>query len=417
MVNHKNLMVAFGVSSALSLMACVETDSSSTPFIVEVLAFSGNDATTGAGIYALRPVELPALLSVDPLFDPDFRFIAEPIVDFAALNKITDPDLLLTAVRRGPTYVPRLRNIDGTLVPRDLLSLQTMSAYVALRNAADAIPDATGLPRTSIIPTGGLQVWVKPVFVDGAASSRMETNAFYLAYTNTFGLLDFSSLERRPLGALTPVVTHEFGHHLFHRSFTEADGLCDEFGAGGNYAGRFGNELAIAGINEGFADWIAFVIVGSTNTLSDAFATEIADPGERAIDTRLPSATKFTFDSILTCTGDFYCIGTLFARSLFEAFVARGGDPNDRTQRMAASRSVFASVKAAPQQMRTKMWSRPAIICDTKRSNEIDATVLSGFLGAFVANLPASERASVCERFIVNFGAVGFASEFRGACL
>ena len=417
MVSTFLVALAVGVSAALALNACVDTEPSSSPFTVEVLTFAGNDATTGAGMYALRPVALPALLSVDPLFDHDFRFIAEPEVELAALRTIPDEAQLLAAVRNEASFVPRLRNIDNALVSRDLLSLQIVSAYAALRAAADSVPEATGLPSDAIIPADGLQVWVKPVFVDEAISSRLETNAFYLPYTNTFGLLDFSSLERRPLGALVPVVTHEFGHHLFHKSFTAAEGLCDDAGTGGNYPGRFAGEYAISGINEGFADWMAFVISGSTNTLIDAFVPELNDAGERAIDTRLPTATKFTFDSISTCTGNFYCIGTLFARSLFEAFVARGGDPQERAQRMAASRSVFAAVSTAPQRMRTRTWSRPNVICDPEPATKVDPAVLSGFLEAFVAGLPANERAGVCERFIANFGDLGFASEYRGACL
>lgn len=414
MVSKTNAVVALCIST---LAACVDTEPSSQPFTVEVLAFDGNDPITGEGKYALRPVELPALLSIDPLYDNNFRFVDQPNIDLDALSELTDLDQVLTSVRSAATYVPRLRNVDGTLVPRDLMSLQIMSAYAAFRAAVDAIPEATGLPISAVMPVGGMQVWVKPTFSQGAATSHMETNAFYLPYTDSFGLLDSSSLERRPVGALVPVLTHEFGHHLFHRSFTQTDGVCDEAATGGNYPGRFDTDRGIAGMNEGFADWTSFVISGATNSLIDAFEPDVGDPGERAIDVRIPYATKFTYQSLTLCTGDYYCVGTLFARSLFEAFLARGGNPADRAQRMAASRNVFAAMTTAPQTMRERTWPRPEKICNSELSTNVDDTIVSGFLGAFVAGLPASDRASVCERFIANFGDGGFKTEFRGACL
>lgn len=415
MVSKTYTLAALCIANTLT--ACVDIEPSVRPFTVEVLAFTGNDPATGAGTYALRPVELPALLSVDPMYDSIFRFVEQPNIDLDALSKLADLDQVLASVRSAATYVPRLRDLDGTLVPRDLMSLQTVSAYAAFRTAADAIPEVTGLPRSAIIPASGLQVWVKPVFTQGAATSRMETNAFYLPYTDSFGLLDSSSLERRPIGALGPVVTHEFGHHLFHRSFTQADGVCDEDAPGGNYPGRFASDRGIAGINEGFADWTAFVIAGATNSLINAFEPEVGNPGERAIDVRFAYATKFTYQTLARCTGDYYCVGTLFARSLFEAFLARGGEPSDRQQRMAASRNVFAAMVAAPLHMRERTWPRPNKACAAELSTAVDDEVVSGFLGAFVAGLPASDRASVCERFIANFGDAGFKAEFRGACL
>jgi len=84
---------------------------------------------------------------------------------------------------------------------------------------------------------------------------------------------------------------------------------------------------------------------------------------------------------------------------------------------MAASRNVFAAMTTAPQTMRERTWPRPEKICNSELSTNVDDTIVSGFLGAFVAGLPASDRASVCERFIANFGDGGFKTEFRGACL
>jgi hypothetical protein len=402
-------------TSACTTIGCINTEPSSTPYGVEVLSLTSKDPITGGGRYALRSVSFPALQSIDPLHDNDFRFIAESVVDVDALSKISDPNQLSATARAEPSYVPRLRYLDGTLVPRDLVSLQVMSAYGALRDAADAIPAVTGMPSAAILPANGLQVWIKPSFRQGALTARMESNAFYLPYTDSFGLVDFSSLERRPVGALIPIITHEFGHHLFHRSFTQTDGVCDGTGTDGNYPGRFANDVSIAGINEGFADWISFIITGTTNVLFDAFSDSVGRPATRAIDVRTAVVVRFDYQTLSLCGSSYYCLGTLFARSLFEAFVARGGNPNDRTQRMLASRNVFAAMITAPQNMRTRVWVRPKEPCGP--NSVFDPSVLAGFLGGFVAGLPATDRATVCERFIVNFGAEGFAAEFRGACL
>jgi hypothetical protein len=183
---------------AIPWLACVDTEPGERPFSIEVLTLTGVNSTTGAGEYALRPVDFPELISVSPLRDAQFRFIAEPSIDLDRINKVPEVDVA-AALRQGATYTPRLRNLNGTLVPRDVTSLQIMSGYASLRAVSDALPDLTGHTIDDLFPSQGLQVWVKPTFTSGSLTQQFATNAFYLPYGDTFGFLDFRAIERLPL--------------------------------------------------------------------------------------------------------------------------------------------------------------------------------------------------------------------------
>jgi hypothetical protein len=405
----------FVLATCAATAGCIDTDVGRGPYTVEILDFTSVNQNTGGGNYALRPVTLSQLSTIIPLEDPQFRFIGAPTIN----GSVTIGPGAAEILRLDADFQPRLRSIEGVLVPRDLQSLQVISGYASLRSIADTVAEITGRSSAEVIPPGGFQVWVDPTIASENQTLRMETNAFYVPYADTFGFLNSSELEKIPLSAVRPVIDHEFGHHLFHKSFSLSDGVCDPLGTGENAAGRFASELAISGINEGFADWVSFVSSGTTDVLYDAFVDGTLPKGERAIDTSLAGTLVFTYsDKFADCSTDFYCLGTLFARSLFEAYIDRGNQPADRSQRMNASRAVYSSMAKTPALMRR--WSWPSLPekfrCKSKDKAEINNDVLGAFLGSFISGLPSSDRISTCKRFVANFGDSGFAAKYRGDC-
>lgn len=386
-----------------TLTACVDTDVG-LPSRVEVLTLTGVDTATGRGQYALSPVEVPELVSLDPLHDRDFSFIAEPTIDVSTLQP--------SAVNRHADYTPRVREIEGVAVPRDMTSLQVLSAYNAFRTVIAVLPELTGEDPAAVLPASGFAVWVYPRIEEGAVSSTMTANAFYASGYDVFGLVGIDPIERLPVGAAQPVLAHEFGHHLFHRSFAVADGECDPENTDPEAPGRFTAEAAISGFNEGYGDLVSFAVTGVLNPLADAFPDSLA--GDRTIDVRLPGAVAFGFDDGL-CDGGFYCVGTLFTRSLYEAAVARGEDLTLPEVRMALARDVYRALALMPAALRQRLaLVQPFENCAI--NEDIDANLVSPFVDEMITLLPVAARPSLCERFIANFGASGYKLADRKAC-
>jgi hypothetical protein len=395
--------------SLCALAACVDTDLDGPPYRVEVLTLAGVDATTGTGRYALAPVELPELQSLSPMRDPAFRFVAKPAIDLGKLSELPEVEQARRPPR-APDYVPRLRDVDGVGVPRDMTSLQVLSAYHAFREVIAVLPELTGGDASAIVPQRGFEVWVQPRLELGPVSLEMTANAFYASPLDAFGLVGIDPIEKLPVGAVPPVLAHEFGHHLFYRSFGHADGACDRDDTDPRAPGRFSHEAAIAGFNEGYADLVSFAVTGVTNPIADVLPLDSA--GERTIDVRLPGATVFRYGGA-ECGGEYYCVGTLFARSLVEAALLRGEDVADRAVRMSLAREAFRIASEVPALLRQRSWpaTKPC-----EGSGQIDSAIVSAFLGAFVTQVPVAWRASVCARFADNFGDTGFGANDRSMC-
>lgn len=405
-------MVKYLVLSASLLAACVDTELPGPPYTVEVVSLVGVDAATGRGQYALLPVELSELASISPMYDPAFSFIAAPVIDIEELDDIPYEERA-AFVRRDPDYMPRLRDDDGVGVPRDLTTLQVMSAYHAFRAVVADIPALTGRPSDEIIPEAGFQVWVRPHLAAAEGSLELTANAFYISPLDAFGLVGIDPVEKLPVGALQPVLSHEFGHHLFERSFQAADGVCQPGVLEPNAPGIFGALPAIRGFNEGFADLVAYAVTGVANPIADAFPLDTA--GYRNVDTRLASALPFAYATREdTCGDSYYCVGTLFARALVEAAVMRGVDLDDRAARLALVRDAFVALGQVPALLRRREWGAGLLPCDPP--DRISDDVVSAFAGAFVDASPAEARASMCARFDASFGELGFTAEDRGGC-
>jgi len=126
-----------------------------------------------------------------------------------------------------------------------------------------------------------------------------------------------------------------------------------------------------------------------------------------------------------TCEGAFYCLGTLFARSLYQAMLALGLDPDDPDARGGFARDVVAAMRATKQAMRSlpadvvPLPSSGVARCE--RADRLDAVydgeMTGAFLAAFLSQMPAGARDALCDTFADNFGALGFPEPaYRAEC-
>ena len=377
------------VSAAL-LSGCVDT-SLTGPFQAEVLVRTPERA------YVLQTVALPDLTSFAPLNDPFVRFSDHPNFDE---DQLKDFDASLFA---SPSdYSPRVRDVNGVAVARDLESLLTLSAYYSLKDNFSRAQDVFG-PLDQLIPDGGFQILVEPKFSSELGSQELGTNAAYIPGGQAFLLVQMSSLESIPLGMNPSVLAHEFGHHVFYVTYSTADGVCDpdDNPAGPVPPGRFSSAEAISGFNEGFADITAFVLQQETRVLADSIPA--LDGGERAIDMREPGYLAFTWSTRDRCGDSFYCIGTLWARAVFEVYLASGARADDLAARSTYARTIATAVAGVPGRLRQRSgWPTPSKRCDFAKLDD-ELTLVRAYVEAFIAGLPVSLQASACTELASRF--------------
>lgn len=288
------------------------------------------DVPAGFSIYALN-LHAP----VDATQVPTFRF--EPVT----LSTVTDFKTLTSSyfrIRyggqweivsiRGSIFMgegfgggedPRLEYEvkDGVVVPLSYQSLVMMSAFRNFDLIFSQLEALTGVTPAALLQrrtAGQYTIWFEPridLRDEGTSSSvTAKLNAAFMPEQGQFLLFERSEIERVPLAANLQVVAHEFGHAVFDYLFF-ADTFSSDSPIGANYA--------LSGVNEGFADFFSYLMTGSTNVLE----ASLGDLG--AVDERNFGTVTFDYSysaaALQTvCAGDFYCIGTLFAQSLYMAY-------------------------------------------------------------------------------------------------
>lgn len=380
----KNLLLA-----AL-LAGCVDT-TVSAPYRAEVLV------RDDAHHYSLQDVDLPDLASMSPLADPVLRFSDHPDFDE---DQLEDYDASTFAAKAD--YAPRVRDVGGVAVARDIESLLVLSAYHVFTGVFARAAEVYG-PIDQLVPAGGFQILVEPKFHSDLGSQELGTNAAYISGGQAFLLVQMSSLEQVPLGMNPGVLSHEFGHHVFQITFGVADGTCHPKSPepGPTPPGRFAGTETIAGFNEGFADFTAFALQAETHVLADSIPA--LDTGERTIDRRVPGYLDFTWTTRDRCEGSFYCIGTLWARAVFEMYLATGARIDDLAARGAFARTIAASVAGIPARLRQRSgWPGPSEACDFTEIDD-ETTLAHAYVEAFIAGLPATLQPSACTELRARF--------------
>lgn len=323
---------------------------------------------------------------------------------------------------------------NGVMVPRDTTTLMIFSSFHAFEQVFENIEPATGLNPEVLKQTlgGRYQIFFEPTIevMDGQSETRIspKTNAAFNPDGNNFILFRRSSVEDVPLAANTKVIAHEFGHALFKNSFfrqknescTKADAAQAENRKNDKFfEGRMGLEFAMSGFNEGYSDFVSYIMTGDVNALEGGVtADEIA---ARSLEGKPFFFYQLAGDT--ACSGTFYCVGTLFARALYKAASVH---PRQSAGQLAFSRKVFNALGTAESFLRQEpslsLWpDTTAEMAQCERRNSFllshDGKVSSAFLAAFVRGFPAdADKTALCSALVELFGTAGFANDARSAC-
>ena len=337
---------------------------------------------------------------------------------------------------------PALRyTVNNNIVaPKDYNTLMMLSAYFQFERIFDVLKTVSNISIDEFTQKSGkLRVLYEPSLIKKQSDSKVTVNqkhnAAYISGQKQFALFRRSAIEKVPMGANLQVLGHEFGHALFEQTFFKNTFtkcvIQNPITQNSNpelrfFPGRLEAEYSIHGINEGFADFLSYSITGNADILRASI--DYKD----AADQRNFLTSTFKFDQIKNsdteisgeCTGTFYCIGTLFAKSLYETMTKTGNLGKDVESRGQFSSLVVTAISSAQDSIKKQsvdvfpMPSYDIAQCKVEKYDKIyDGKVAGAFLAAFVENMPQSLKPTLCERFSENFGLFGFPLAARSVCL
>lgn len=418
---HSNRLVAGLIAVVLTACGSGKRSSGEQPFKSIVVALTDVDAngTAHFGLVEKAFTSLTDLDSLDGIYAKILRggelTISEVNGSLVSSDGFTGgkpPDLRYTLS-------------DGVVIPSDYSTLAMLSAYYQLDYIYANLSKVLGI-ETSVLTAkypGGKhtvlfepQIKLKQSGTDITAGIKL--NAAFSPKDKQFLLFQRSTIESVPLSGNLQVMSHEFGHAVFDNAFL--DGVYDDK----NYLSE---TYALRGLNEGWADFISSLYTNCYDILRASI--DIDDIAKQ----RYITKTTFKWDDVVSqtlgsssgsdygkCSGSFYCIGTVFARSLVQSRIA--------LSETVDAKAFAAGLIASMRQAQTEIKAMPSTIVTTATSSDGDdpdtnakwlkqAQFTSAFIRALIKNVPSAWQASMCTKFIDNFGSNGFPKVARdGVC-
>ena len=326
---------------------------------------------------------------------------------------------------------------DGVVIPRDYSTLALISSYYQYEQVFANLEKVTGIKVQDFVAKSGkfkalFEPTLKLVTESNTQVASIKLNAAYVSGQKQFVLFQRSAVEKVPLAANLQVIMHEFGHALFEQTFFKNQTrVCNSKSPNSDthFPGRLEQEIAIRGFNEGFSDLMSFGLVGSTDILRASI--DIEDKADQ----RDFSKQRFVYSDLGSddpvraklCTGGFYCIGTLFAHSIYQAMQTLNIDTNNFEARSGMTSQVTAAVAKIQDTLKTlppDIYPPPHSSVSSCGSGfggdggkAYVGQVSGAFLNAFVTNIPDASKKAVCDAFVKNFGEMGFPLVARKVCL
>lgn len=396
--------------------ACGYEPAVPTTVKAQVIAWQGFDQANESTSFVVKEETLSTLVDFNSLTGPHVRIyrggelVAREVAGSVAL------DASLSA-----GHAPDLRYVvdRGVVVARDYSSLAMLSAYNAFEQSFNGIEQVLGFTVSDLNSKAPIDVFFEPrirIESDVSATVVQKFNAFFVPGAHQFGLARRSELEQTPLAADQMVLTHEIGHLIFERFFYDSKPSdCIEDNRNLPPRDRIGLEYTVSGLNEGLADFVSFAVTGSTDVLA-------AQPRVKAA--RSLTKNAYDFASVNTkCENGFYCVGTVFARALYQAFIQNGGEFAQASSRgpfaVAVVKSLVGVLEALAARSDLPGFALEESRCDGRDDlfhAAHDAPILGAFLDTLAGQAPAPLKGALCASFVANFGTAGFPENMRLTC-
>ncbi|NBW80514.1 hypothetical protein EBR21_02055 [bacterium] len=400
------------------------------PIQADVLSFdpSSINDVADAPKFVYGPKTFPQMDNLANLSSPRFKMLQG-----GNLEVKESIGTVITSSQFSGYSIPNLdyRAVNGVVKPANNKSLMLLSASYQFDSLIDKIESLTGSKSDEFFDGfSSFNVLFHPSIVlqesDEQTRKYETTNAAYVAGVKQFALFSLGKEERVPMTFNPQIISHEFGHAIFEKYFfNNKFERCNpnEVRNEKLFPGRIENEYSVRGLNEGFADFVSFVWTGSTNIIQSSLGDQLL--------TRQRNFSKANFDYDTysaqegqVCSGRFYCIGTLWAKTLLDVFKSRSLDPKIpevRQQFLRETVSLLAKVGVAlrasdgaalpgPDERTKRCFNRDV------HSPTADGDMLAAFFVALVGNADPGVKKSWCTSIVNNFGTSGFPISSRKVC-
>ncbi len=135
-------------------------------------------------------------------------------------------------------------------------------------------------------------------------TTSIKQNAAFLPILGDFFFHETSALEQIPIKLNFASLAHEFAHSIFDEKFAK-----NQIEAYSSNSSK--SKFIINGINEGIADYYAWMVTGKKDCLRESL--------EFAKNRELPAIFNYgTMKDYTFCENNFYCHGTVLASALYE---------------------------------------------------------------------------------------------------
>lgn len=412
--NMKSFTYMIGMTfTAVTILASCGTKkySMSGPYKAIVLAFTGKNASDKAE-FALTEKSFRTLTDFNEL---DGTFVSIRRGGTLTIREVNGSLVSSEGFSGGKSPDLRYRVDSGVAVPLDYSTLAMLSAYYQLDEIYSTLEEKVGIAPNdlqSLIPGGKHTMLFEPeIKISGKGSdlsAGLKLNAAFSPADKKFLLYQRSPVESVPLAANLQVLSHEFGHFIFDASF---------FAGKSDSENRWYNEWTMSGVNEGFADFISWAFTDISDVLRASIDIE-SKANERDFVKTSFVFSDLNFEEPSACKGEFYCVGSLFARSLYQTWLAMQATVTKKD----LATGVVETLKKCQEAMNNMdvtvlpgRIDRDSVSFSERYAH--DGKVAGAFLRAFALNAPQAWKKELCSAFTKNFGTAGFPEAARtGAC-
>jgi hypothetical protein len=236
----------------------------------------------------------------------------------ASLNVDEDPSEIIASADPDSIYTDRGHKVktdylveDGVVVPQNFQTMEMLGLYYNVERTIRYWETNLDLPLDEI---GYPSLFYNPKLSSNEGGIVKEVsavmNAAYLSGVRDLWFFKTSPQERIPVKMNFGVVAHEFGHFVFDYRFANLDTTTYE-------TSSLNNQRLLSGINEGLADFFAYMVTGSPREYA-------ASLPELAVERSLPVGWTYNTLPNADCNGGFYCEGSILASMLYEIVQSPG---------------------------------------------------------------------------------------------
>lgn len=297
------------------------------PMKVRALVLSSN------GEYAPTEVELKTITNIVAMEGTVLKMqggahIRLDSQDPEANAAKTDEAYLRAVLKDVGRPVTASYNTDpaGVLWPADFHTWNLVTTYYNLERAWEYFTTIAEVKQADLPQT---TAYYFPEFVLADSSDKpLVDNAIFFSPVKAFLVLPFETLEKAPLALNASILTHEYAHLVFNRRVYEGRGVPEPIQYWGAVGGSTPGLNVLKSLDEGLADFHAYVASCQTSYGCNARVLATSFEGQQVEDRDLSKnwcMSKELYTQLYggnfntTFSGREYQVGTMLASALYKA--------------------------------------------------------------------------------------------------